>query len=106
MAETIVFTPAPAPEPKLKTFEVQARHVVEITYRVQAPDERAAVEALFDIGLFTNYGDTFGPCEYVMDAHGIEMVDSDCYSDPSPTREVPTTRDHWEVECDEEEDEA
>jgi len=90
---------------EMKTYEVKARHEVEITYRVAARDHDDAVTRLCDIGLFDEHGNNlFGPCEHTMDRHGIELVDTECFTDPSPTGRAWTRRD-WVVEEIEDEDE-
>ena len=69
-----------------KVYEVKARHEVDVTYRVRADDPDSAVRMLSHIGLFGEHGDKlFGPCDSVMERHGIEIVDADCYEDPGPT---------------------
>lgn len=87
-----------------KQFEIKCRHMVDITYRVTAEHEDAALEVLCDKDLFTEYcGDpaTFGPCEDTMHENGIEIVNTDCYGDPSPTGREHVRR-QWEIEeCDE-----
>ena len=87
-----------------KVYEVKARHEVDVTYRVRATDHDSAVGALCDIGLFGEHGDKlFGPCDSVMERHGIEIVDADCYEDPGPTGRARQVRE-WEV-TEEEDDE-
>ena len=82
-----------------KQFEIKCRHMVDVIYRVTAENDDEALEALCNKELFTSYdgGTLFGPCDYVMEANGIEVVDVDCYGDPSPTGYQSVRRD-WEIE--------
>ena len=82
-----------------KQFEIKCRHMVDITYRVTAENSDEALEALCDKDLFTEYsgGTLFGPSDYVMQAHGIEVIDTDCYGDPSATGRQSVHR-AWEIE--------
>ena len=89
-----------------RTFEIKCRHEVEVTYRVTAENSDGALEALCNKELFVEYcGEpaTYGPCERAMGENGIEIVDTDCYSDPSPTGREFVHR-HWEIEELDEED--
>ena len=89
-------------------YTIQARHEVEVTYRVEADGPDEAIRTLCDKELFTEFcgsPPTFGPDEGVMEANGIELVEVDCYSDPSPTGRQRVERE-WEILlCDEEEEE-
>jgi hypothetical protein len=90
---------------EMKTYEVKARHEVDITYRVKAAGWDDAVKRLCNIELFDDQGNNlFGPCERTMERHGIDVVDTDCYGDPGPTGTGRYRRD-WVVEEIEDEDE-
>ena len=78
-------------------FEIDVIHKVSASYRVEAESHDAAIRALCDIGLFSEYASgTFGPCEYVMEQHGIELVCAWAHGDPSPAGTQRVSRD-WDV---------
>jgi len=67
-------------------YNIEARHEVQITYRVEAASFEEALERLCNKDLFRDQGrNTFGPGDYVMEREGIEVVDHECCGDPSAT---------------------
>ena len=89
----------------MSIFKIEAKHEVEVTYRVEADSFDEAIRVLCNKGLFVEYcgyTPTFGPDERVMETNGIEIVEVDCYSDPSPTGRQRVEQD-WEVSLCEEE---
>jgi len=79
-------------------FVIRARHEVEITYEVEAETFDEALETLCNKELFTEHGNNlFGPSDFVMEEHGIEITDTECYGDPGPTGRLWTQRD-WDYD--------
>jgi hypothetical protein len=75
-------------------FVIQAVHTVEVTYRVPETTFKEALDQLCDVELFREHGDNlFGPHEGTLESLGIEVVDSECYTDPAPTGHQWTQRD-------------
>ena len=67
-------------------FVIKCRHMVDITYRVPGTSFEDALEKLCNRELFQEHGQgLFGPSDYVLHEEGIEVVDADCYGDPSAT---------------------
>lgn len=72
----------------MTVFTIETIHEVLVTYRVTAENFREALETLCNKELFTEYcGEptTFGPDGHVLEENDIEVVEAECYGDPSPT---------------------
>ena len=93
----------------MPVFTIEAKHETEVTYRVTADNFREALETLCNKELWVEYCGspaTFGPDERVMAEHGIELIEVDCYSDPSPTgsQRVERSWDYTEENTEEEDE--
>ena len=87
-------------EPEERYYLIKCRHEVDITYRVPGTSFENALEQLS--GVFDEHGrGLFGPQDYHLHNIGGEVVDTDCYTDPSPTGRAWTRRD-WEYETEDE----
>ena len=83
-------------------FVIKCRHMVDITYRVPGTSFDEALAKLCDRELFQEHGaGLFGPSDYVLHEEGIEVVDTDCYSDPSATGHS-WQRQDWEYDVEDE----
>lgn len=81
----------------MRSYVVDVIHKVHASYRVEATDENHAVERLCDKGLFAEYsGNTFGPCESVLESEQIELLQIEADGDPSPSGRT-TFRRAWEI---------
>lgn len=84
---------------KTKVFRIEGRHEVVITYEVDACSADEAIRRLCNKGLFSDFSGAdylFGPDPDVMRRHGIRVIGTDCYEDPSPTGKQHVRRE-WDI---------
>ena len=83
-------------------YVIQARHEVDITYKVPGTSFEDALDKLCNVELFTEHSSNlFGPDEYMLSEVGAEVVETDTYGDPGATGSSWTQRD-WEYHVEDE----